>query len=294
MTDAMLAVTVILWSLNITVTKYLLDEGWSPLSYGVIRYFLAILLFAGYTFQRERSFKIERRDIKLVLLAGGFIFGNQMCFVYGLHFTPASTIALLLGALPMCIGVISAVLRLEHLGTGFWVGAVVTSGGVAIVALASGSVGATVGGIALGIGLAVTWGAYTITIAPLMRRYSPYRISTLVLAVGWVPLAACGAPQIAAQHFSFGWLAWLGFAYAVVGPLFMTNILWFTAIARVGPSRAALFANFEPFVAAVFALVLLSERLYLLEVVGGALIFAGIAFERIWKKPTAEAISALD
>ena len=56
-------------------------------------------------------------------------------------------------------------------------------------------------------------------------------------------------------------MMWLAFAFAVVGPLFLTNILWFTAIDRVGPSRATLFANLQPFFAVLFALVLLTEHL---------------------------------
>jgi drug/metabolite transporter (DMT)-like permease len=292
--DAMLIGTVLLWALNVTVTKYMVSNGWSPLAYGTLRYLLAIVLFAAYTYRRERSFAIERRDIKLVLLAGGLIFGNQLCFVYGLKLTHATTVALLLGAIPMFIGVISAALGIEHLRRSFWVGAVTTAVGVALVAVASGRVDSSAVGVALGIGTAFTWSAYTIAIAPMMRRYSPFRISTLVLAVGWVPLAIAGAHQIASQSFSFGWLVWVGFAYAVVGPLFLTNILWFTAIDRVGPSRAALFANFEPFCATLFAVILLSEQLYPLEIVGGALILAGILLERVWHQSTASAISTLD
>ena len=119
-----------------------------------------------------------------------------------------------------------------------------------------------------------------------MRRYSPYRISALVLAIGWVPLALVSISQVGDQHFSsFGWKVWLGFGYAVIGPLFLTNILWFTSIDRVGPSRASLFANLQPFFAVVFALILLSESLDGLEIAGGALIFAGIALERFWRRP---------
>src|SRR5262249_10777755 len=62
---------------------------------------------------------------------------------------------------------------------------------------------------------------------------------------------------------------------------FLTNILWFTAIDRVGPSRAALFANLQPFFAVLFALVLLSERLDRWEIVGGLAIAAGIVLERV-------------
>jgi drug/metabolite transporter (DMT)-like permease len=118
-----------------------------------------------------------------------------------------------------------------------------------------------------------------------MRRYSPFRISALVLAIGWLPLALISIPQIAHQQFEFGWKVWLGFGYAVVGPLFLTNILWFTAIDRVGASRASLFANLQPFFAVVFALLLLKESLHGLELVGGALIFAGIAIERVRRRP---------
>jgi len=118
-----------------------------------------------------------------------------------------------------------------------------------------------------------------------MRRYSPYRISALVLAIGWVPLALASIPQLGDQHFSFGWKVWLGFGYAVIGPLFLTNILWFTAIDRVGAPRASLFANLQPFFAVLFALILLSESLHTLEIAGGVLIFAGIAWERFWWRP---------
>jgi drug/metabolite transporter (DMT)-like permease len=137
----------------------------------------------------------------------------------------------------------------------------------------------------LAISTAFTWACYTVTIAPLMRRYSPFRISALVLVAGWLPLALISIPQVAHQDFHFGWKVWLGFGYAVIGPLFLTNILWFTAIARVGPSRASLFGNLQPFFAVFFAIVLLSETLHSLEIAGGVLIFAGIALERFWRRP---------
>ena len=278
----MLLGTVLLWALNITVTKYMLEHGWKPLAYGTIRYFAATSLFWIFTYRRERSFRIERRDLRLIVLAAASLFLNQLCFVYALKLSEASTVALLLGATPVFIGLITLVLRLEALSNAFWLGAATTLGGVALIAAASGgNISAGLGGDLLAIGLAFTWSCYTVAIAPLMRRYSPFRISALVLAAGWLPLALVSIPQIAHQHFDFGWKVWLGFGYAVVGPLFLTNILWFTAIDRVGPSRASLFGNLQPFFAVFFALVLLSETLHPLEIVGGVLIFGGIVVERL-------------
>jgi drug/metabolite transporter (DMT)-like permease len=281
----MLLGTVLLWALNITVTRYMLLQGWAPLAYGTIRYFAAIALFWIFTYRRERSFRIDRRDLPLVLLAALLIFVNQVCFVYGVDLANASTVALLLGSTPVWIGLLTVTLGLEQLAGAFWVGAAITFGGVALVAAGSGGgFSSSLWGDVIAICTAVTWGCYTVTIAPLMRRYSPFRISALVLAIGWAPLALLSVPQVAAQEFSFSWKVWLGFAYAVVGPLFLTNILWFTAIDRVGPSRASLFANLQPFFAVFFALILLSERLRTLELAGGILIFAGIAYERLWRR----------
>jgi len=288
--DAMLLGTVLLWALNITVTKYVLTHGWSPLSYGTIRYFAAISLFWAFTYHRERSFRIARSDLRLVLFAAAMIFVNQLCFVYGVKLAHASTVALLLGTTPVFIGLISLALRLEQLSHAFWVGATITFAGVALIAAgAGGGFSAGLKGDLIAICTAFTWGCYTVTIAPLMRRYSPFRISALVLAIGWVPLALVSIPQLSAQEFSFGWKTWLGFGYAVIGPLFLTNILWFTAIDRVGPSRASLFGNLQPFFAVFFALILLSETLHSLEIVGGVLIFAGILLERLWHQAAAPA-----
>jgi drug/metabolite transporter (DMT)-like permease len=124
-----------------------------------------------------------------------------------------------------------------------------------------------------------------VLIAPLMRRYSPFRISSLVLGLGWVPLAIAGAHQTAHQQFHFGTLTWVGFGYAVIGPLFLTNILWFTAISKVGPSRASLFSNMQPAFGVLFALVLLGEHLTRWEVVGGVLILGAVLLERSRRPP---------
>jgi drug/metabolite transporter (DMT)-like permease len=290
----MLLGAVLLWALNVTVTKYMLEHGWLPLAYGAIRYFAAISLFWIYTWSRERSFRIARADWKYVGIAAAMIFVNQICFVYSLEFAHASTVSLLFGTTPMFVGLISIAFLHVHLGRSFWIGAALTLAGVALIAAGAGG-GFVSGwkGDLLALSLALTWASYTLAIAPLMRRYSPYRISAVVLAIGWLPLAFVSIPQIARQDFNFSGKVWLGFAYAVIGPLFLTNILWFTAVDRVGAPRATIFNNMQPFFGVLFALLILSESIHGLEIAGGVLIFAGIAYERVGREaparvPTAE------
>jgi drug/metabolite transporter (DMT)-like permease len=68
--------------------------------------------------------------------------------------------------------------------------------------------------------------------------------------------------------------------FATLGPLVATNVMWFRSLDRIGPARATLAANLQPFVAALVAVVLLSETLGLLEVAGGLLIATGILAAR--------------
>jgi len=279
--DLMLLGTVVLWALNITVTRYLVTHGWEPLAYATTRYFAATALFWGFTWARERAFSVSIRDSRLIAIAAVTIFANQLCFVWSIDLTSASTVALLMGTTPVFVGIIASIVGLERPTTRFWLAAAVSFAGVALVAAgASGGLASDILGDFIAVGASVTWAVYSIAIAPLMRRYSPFRISALVLALGWIPLALVSIPQLLDQEFTFDWFVWVGFAYAVVGPLFLTNILWFTAISRVGPSRASLFANLQPFFAVVIALLLLSEHLNRWEVAGGFAIAAGIVLER--------------
>jgi drug/metabolite transporter (DMT)-like permease len=278
--DLLLLGTVVLWALNSTVTRYVLTHGFQPLAYATTRYAAACVIFWVYTYAREGTFRIARRDLRYVAIAAGMIFVNQLCFVYSVDKTSAATVTLFLGMTPIFIGVVTSVIGLERMGRGFWLATMVSLVGVAFVASGSGGFSGHLFGDLLAVCTALTWGMYSVAITPLLRRYSPVRISSIVLFCGWVPIALVGFHQTVNQSFAFSTLMWVCFAYAVIGPLFLTTILWFTAINEVGPSRASLFSNFQPVVGVFFALVLLGESLTVWEVVGGALILGSVLVER--------------
>ena len=60
----------------------------------------------------------------------------------------------------------------------------------------------------------------------------------------------------------------------------VTNILRFTAIHRVGASRTALYTYLEPFLGALFAVLMLVDRVTLLQFAGGAIVVTAVAFGR--------------
>jgi drug/metabolite transporter, DME family len=279
--ELMLLTTVLLWALNLSVTKFILDEGLAPLSYAAVRYGLAAGIFVALALAVEGTLRVARTHLWRVGLAAVTLWVNQMCFVFALDLTAASTVGILLGAIPVFTGLWGLALGTERATGRFWLAAAVSFVGVALVALgAAGQVSASLTGIVLGIATAATWAAYSVVFAPLTRTYSVTRISAIVLPCTWLLLALAGVPQMREQDWSLGWEIWVLLLFATIGPLVLTNVLWFRSIRRIGANRATLIANLEPFVAAVLAVVLLSEPLGVLQVLGGVAIAGGIVLAR--------------
>jgi drug/metabolite transporter (DMT)-like permease len=104
----MLLATVLLWALNFTVTKYVLTHGFKPLAYSSIRYGAAATIFATFTYRREGSLAVRRRDVLMLLGAAAVgIWLNQVCYVYAIKTTTATTVALILGITPIFTALIA-------------------------------------------------------------------------------------------------------------------------------------------------------------------------------------------
>ena len=292
--DLMLVATVTLWALNFTVTKYVISHGFQPIAYSCLRFSGAALVFLGITFFRERSFAIGRRDLVFLALAALIgIFLNQLAFSYAIKLTTATTVALLFGTLPALTGIFAFALGIERFGLRFWFAALLAFVGAALVAIGSGGgVSGQLWGDVLGFVASATWAWYTVAVSPLLKRYSTLRISSLAFVIGTVPLLIVGSQQLVTQDYGFGALIWLSLAFAVLGPLVAANLLWFGAISRVGPSRASVFANLQPFLAAFFSVLILSESMTRLQIAGGITIAAGILLSRSTSRSTATPVAA--
>ena len=278
----MLLATVTLWGLNFTVTKYVLSHGFQPIAYGCLRFGAAAAILSGVAYGRERSFEMRRRD--LIALGGAALVGiflNQLTFVYAIKLTTATTVALLFGTLPVLAGLFAFVLGIERLGRRFWLAGALAASGAALVALGSGGAVSThIWGVALALAATATWAWYSVAASPLLERYTPLRVSSLAFVIGTIPLFIAGSPQLAGQDYSFGPGIWLLYVFAVLGPLVVANLLWFGAISRVGPSRASVFANLQPFLAAIFSLLILGESMTGVQIAGGLAIAGAIVLSR--------------
>ena len=286
--ELMLLATVTVWAFNFTVTRYAVTHGFQPLAYSALRFTAAALVVTGIAYGLEGRRRFRRRDA--LLLAGAALVGiyvNSIGFMYAIDLTNASTVALIFGSLPIVTAIVAYALGVERLHRRFWIAAAISFLGVVLVAAGSaGGVSGDILGDFLAFVAAATWGVYSVAIVPLLRRYSVWRISAGALIVGAIPLVATGLPQLVDQRWDLEALVWICFAFAVLGPLVLTNFLWFSAIEQVGPSRATLVTNLQPFLAALFAVALLSEDLTWLQAGGGLAI--GVALLLARRRPALE------
>jgi drug/metabolite transporter (DMT)-like permease len=279
--ELMLLATIVLWSLNLTMSRYVLTHGFQPLAYSSLRYGLGALIFVALTLLLERSLRLPRRDLVHAVVTAVVVFGNQVAFVYALDRITASVMGLILGATPVFAGVFAIVGGIERPPPRFWAGALLSFAGVGLVALGSGAeLSGDLGDVLLGVLTAISWAAYTILVTPLMRRHSATKISAVVIGLASILILLAAIPQLSTQDFDLGWTVWLVLVAAAVGPLVVSNELWFRVLDRIGPARATLAANLQPFLAAAIAVALLGETLSAVELVGGVLIAAGILVAR--------------
>jgi drug/metabolite transporter (DMT)-like permease len=274
---------VLLWSFHFVVIKYGLTHGFSPLVYAALRFGLGSLAFAGITAGLERSLRVRRGDIWLLCgLIAVSLYLNQISFATAVKLTTASTVALLFGTLPIFVALIGWGLRVERPHARHWVATALSFAGVALVASgAEGGLSGDLGGILIGIVAPLTWAFYSVMAAPLMRRYSPYRISAVVGLAAMVPLLATAIPRFVDEEWGeITTLAWAALAYSMILSFVVTNVLWFKAIGKVGANRASVYSNLQPFLGAVFAVLVLSETMSWAQVAGGVVIGAGILLAR--------------
>ena len=285
--DLLLLAIVVLWAFNFTAARYALSHGFHTLAYAPLRWVIATLAFSAATWRLEGSLRVARRDLPmLVVLAMLGLWVNQIGFSYAIHLASAATFALLFGTLPVFVAVFSQLRGIERLHAREWAALGVAFVGVALIAVGGGGkVSAHAGGVALAILAVATFAAYSVGSVPLMRRYSPYRISAVTALIGTVLLAATGSWQLARQDWNLSALAWGGLLYGALAATAVGNLLWFKVIGRVGPGRAALYLNLQPLLGAVFAVIILSESLKPLQIGGAVVIFGGIALARA--KPSA-------
>ena len=266
----------VLWGTTVPLSKLALvwlGPAWLAFArFGVAA--TVLLLFAG----RDKVRSVCR---PAVLASGAVGYGGSVLLQnLGIVRTSVTHAALIVGATPVLIAIITAVCHRTMARPVAWAGFAVSLVGVGLVASGKGG-GATLGGDGLVLASQVISAGFTVAQVRLLRDRDPVAVTGvqfLGAAIAMLPIAVFteGAPTAPPG---------LGTLLAVAALAFCGTVLPFTLFAyaqsRVAADVAGAFLNLEPLVGAVAGAVAFGDPAGLAQAVGGAAILIGIVLSSL-------------
>ena len=265
-----LVIAGLLWGLTVPLSKLVLDwlpGGWLTL----VRFAIAAPLLALAGRHHLRAAFTPR-----VLFAGAVGYGMVVILQNaGISATSVSHAALIVGAVPAIVALITVATGRGKSGPAAWTGFALALVGVGIVAGGGGG-GATLGGDALMFASVTLSATFVVVQAGLLRGQDPIAMTAVQMfagALAAVPNAVLeGLPSAPA---SAGPVAAL-LALSTIGTL-APFALFAYGQSRVAPELAGAFLNLEPLVGTAAGALAFGDPCGPLQVAGGAVILLGIA-----------------
>ncbi|MFY0989708.1 DMT family transporter [Halomonas sp. C05BenzN] len=276
-----LLLVVAIFAGNILVGKAL--AGLPPFTISLGRVFIALLVMLplGW-YQARRGWPVFRRHWRplLGLALSGVAFFNALIYA-ALKFTSATNVAILESLIPVATLLLSVLLLGERFRALQWGGVVLSLGGaVAVISAGSGAVtmpgGVNPGDLIMLLAVLV-WVGYSLLVKEHMARFPRYGglLAMLVIAnLALAPIALLeGAwqviPRLTVQELA-------GLAYLGVFPSVVALLLYNSALADIGPTRASVYLNLLPVFTMLGAWWLLGETILPVQVIGSLVVIVGV------------------
>jgi len=270
------------------LTQLAYRQGASPLPLLAWRFALVSLLMAAYQLVRNAgAMKAGLADLgRYAALSLTGYGAASVCYFFALKFASASVVAVLLYTYPAMVAVLSALFLGERLTRARLVAIALTFAGCAlVVGLLSEDIQASGTGILLGLGAALGYSVFNMLSYRWMGSKPRIVLMTYTFGISAVALAAITM----ASGGSLSVVAWTPTLWGLLGlivlvPTFIAVLLYLNGIRRLGPAQAAIVSTTEPLFTIALAAVVLQERLTPLQMVGAALVVAGVVAAE-WRTP---------
>ena len=281
----MLIAMSIVWGLNFTAIKGAVSE-FQPLTFNTIRFGISSLFLLGLLWLRERSIGVHRKDLaRFVLLA---IIGNtayQMFFINGIALTTATNSALILATTPIFIILFGAFLNVEKVTSRIVQGVILSFIGVVMIVLGTGNSltfsNQSLLGDLLIVANPICWSIYTVLSKPMLKEYSPLKLTAVTMAIGAVPLVLVGIPSLGTQNWAeISTSSWVGLGFSAFLAIGLGYVIWYTGVSRIGSAKTSLYDNLVTVFAVASAWIILSESMTWIQILGAILVFGSLYLVR--------------
>ncbi|MFC4852231.1 DMT family transporter [Actinophytocola glycyrrhizae] len=270
-------VAVVLWGLAPVATRYLVLTA-DPLGVLGIRFLLCSLCYLPVLpWLRLGDVRWNRGTLGLLAACGIIgVVGYNVPMTLGIRDVHAGFAGILLSTEPLWIALLSVVVLRQRLTAPLAWGLAVAFTGVVTLSVGNGLTVSTsmFGGAALVLLGAFMWGAYSVAVGPLVRRYGALRVSAVTMWIGTVPLLAICLPGMLST--SLGTTGWVVLFLYGLGPNLVGMLLWNYGLSRVPGPQAGLLLNLYPVVSVTGGVTLLGEPLTMTTLVGGLVVLVGL------------------
>lgn len=274
---------MVFWAANFIVVKGAISVL-PPVGFTFLRYAIASITLLALLRWREGALRLPAGDVRTIFVLGAVGFGcYQILWTVGLQTVPAGDSALLIATTPVLTALLAMGLGADTPNTVKLIGAFISFFGVALV-IAAGqglALGASIGGDLLTLGAAACWAGYTVFGARILRRHSPLVTTTWAVVAGTLFLAPIGLAQLATSDLSrVGPPAFLAILYSGTLAAGIANVVVFHGVKMLGPTRITSLQFLVPAMAVAMAAIFLAEPIRPIQIVGGAIILAGVGLLR--------------
>jgi drug/metabolite transporter (DMT)-like permease len=283
LSDWLMILAAVIWGLNFSFIKISLKEI-PPLPFNGIRLLLSSLVLMTWFLKVEGNFKVKKEHLpKIIFLAISGYTIYQYIFISGINLTTASNTGVIFGLSPIMISLLSSFFKHEKIEPIGWVG--ILLGFVGVYIIISGKSGGfslssqTLKGDLVILLAVLLWANYSVAAKPLLKVYSPLKLTTLAMTIGsllFFPFSIAQLKTLPISEISF--TAWFCLAFSGIMALSVGLIIWFFSVKRVGNSQTAVYANLPVVFAVIFAWMILSEKIHLSLIIGALIILLGIFF----------------
>jgi len=270
----------IIYGLNFTIAKGIMAGSIKPIALLAVRTFITAILF-WVTSRFLPKEKVAKKDLLYLFCCSllGVVF-NQFFFLKGLSLTTPINSSLILTMNPIAAFIFAAIILKEDISLLKGVGLAVGLSGVVVLILQEGMPelgSSTFTGNLLSLMSTTSWALYTVLIKRMLEKYQAVTVMKWTFLSGMTVSMLLGFNQLnQTQFIAFSVYEWLSLGFVIFFATFLGYLLISSGLKNLSPTVVSIYTYCQPLIATVVASMIGQDKLSVVKIVSGILIFTGV------------------
>jgi drug/metabolite transporter (DMT)-like permease len=274
-----LILSMIFWAFSFIWFK-VANKNFPPVTIVFLRLVISIIILTTYLFLSKGFMKIRKGDFRLFLMLA--VFEPFIYFIgesFGLTYVSATVCSVLISTIPVFATIGAWIIFREKLKVINYAGIIISFIGVLVFIInRDGTVSYNIRGLLLIFLAVVSAVGYNLTLSRLVHNYNPVYIVNVQNIIGGILFLPIFVISDLGSFFGRSYTP--GMFLPIAALAFFAScsafILFAYSVAKIGMLKANVFTNFIPVFTAIFAFVLVGDRLSIQNIIGMVIVITGI------------------